>query len=105
VYQKKLILTANDLAKGIEISENFSDDERLFPKMLVSMISIGEKTASLGNVLEKLADYYDEELDRKISTISKLMEPVILIIMALGAVFLILAIYMPILQMNDKVVG
>lgn len=105
VYQKKLLLTAKDLAKGIEISENFSDDERLFPKMLVSMLSIGEKTASIGPVLEKLADYYDEELNRKISTISKLMEPVILIVMACGAVFLILAIYMPILQMNDKVVG
>lgn len=105
VYQRKLLLTANDLAKGIEISENFSDDERLFPKMLVSMLSIGEKTASIGSVLDKLADYYDEELDRKISTISKLMEPVILIVMAIGAVFLILAIYLPILQMNDKVVG
>jgi len=105
VYQKKLLLTAKDLAKGIEISENFSDDERLFPKMLVSMLSIGEKTASIGPVLEKLADYYDEELNRKISTISKLMEPVILMIMAAGAVFLILAIYLPILQMNDIVVG
>ncbi len=105
VYQKKLLLTAKDLAKGIEISENFSDDERLFPKMLVSMLNIGEKTASIGPVLEKLADYYDEELNRKISTISKLMEPVILMIMAAGAVFLILAIYLPILQMNDKVIG
>ena len=105
VYQKKLLLTAKDLAKGIEISENFADDERLFPKMLVSMINIRKKTASLGPVLEKIADYYDEELNRKISTISKLMEPVILMIMAAGAVFLILAIYLPILQMNDKVIG
>ncbi len=105
VYQKKLLLTAKDLAKGIEISENFSDDERLFPKMLVSMISIGEKTASIGPVLSKIADYYDEELNRKINTISKLMEPVILMIMAGGAIFLILAIYLPILQMNDKVIG
>ncbi len=105
IYQKKLLLTAKDLAKGIEISENFSDDERLFPKMMVSMIGIGEKTASMGSVLEKLADYYDEELNRKIATISKLMEPVILMIMATGAIFLILAIYLPILQMNDKVIG
>ncbi len=40
VYQRKLLLTAADLSRGIEISENFSDDERLFPKMLVSMLSI-----------------------------------------------------------------
>jgi type IV pilus assembly protein PilC len=105
VYKRKLLLTAADLSHGIEISENFADDERLFPRMLVSMLSIGEKTASMGPVLEKLSDYYDEELDRKISTISKLMEPAIMIMMAGGAVFLILAIYLPILQLNDKVIG
>ncbi len=105
VYKRKLLFSAKDLGKGIELSENFADDERLFPKMLVSMIGIGESTASIGPVLGKLANYYDEELERKISTMSKLMEPIILIIMALGAVFLILAIYMPILQMNDKVMG
>ncbi|NJP03695.1 type II secretion system F family protein [Candidatus Gracilibacteria bacterium] len=43
VYEKKLLLAADDLTRGIEISENFADDTRLFPTMLVRMMSIGEK--------------------------------------------------------------
>lgn len=102
-YRRKMILAAEDLGKGIEISENFADDERLFPSMMVRMMAIGEKTSSLGKVLGKLADYYDDELERRIGSISKLMEPVILMIMAVGAVFMILAVYLPILQMNEQV--
>lgn len=105
IYEKKLLLAADDLTRGIEISENFADDERLFPQMLVSMISVGEKTASLGSVLGKVADFYDEELDRSVSTMSKMMEPIIMVIMAIGVVFLLMAIYLPILQMNDQMVG
>ncbi|MCF7846960.1 MAG: type II secretion system F family protein [Candidatus Gracilibacteria bacterium] len=105
VYKRKILLAADDLTRGIEISENFSDDPKLFPPMLVKMISVGEKTASLGPVLEKIADFYDEDLERKIKMLSKLIEPFILLLMAGGAVFLILAIYLPILKMNDKVLG
>lgn len=105
VYQDKLLLAADDLTRGISIAENLSDDERLFPSMLVNMMAIGEKTASLDQVMGKAADFYKEELDRKIGGMSKMMEPVILSIIAGGAVFMILAIYLPILQMNDQVVN
>ena len=73
--------------------------------MLVNMMAIGEKTASLDQVMGKAADYYNEELNRKIGGMSQMMEPIILSIIAGGAVFMILAIYLPILQMNDQVVG
>jgi type IV pilus assembly protein PilC len=105
VYQDKLLLAADDLTKGISIAENLSDDERLFPSMLVNMMAIGEKTASLDQVMGKAADFYNEELNRKIGAMSQMMEPIILSIIACGAVFMILAIYLPILQMNDQVVG
>ena len=105
VYQEKLLLAADDLTKGISIAENLSDDEKLFPRMLVNMLAIGEKTASLDSVMGKAADFYNEELERKIGGMSKMMEPIILGIIAMGAVFMILAIYLPILQMNDKVIG
>jgi len=105
VYRRKMLLAGQDLSRGIEISENFADDEHLFPSMLVRMMSIGERTSSLGTVLGKLADYYDEELEREVGTLSKLMEPIILVFMAVGAVFMILAIYLPILQLNDQVTG
>jgi len=105
LYQEKLLLAADDLTKGISIAENLSDDEKLFPTMLVNMMSIGEKTASLDSVMGKAADFYKDELERKIEGLSKMMEPIILSIIAAGAVFMILAIYLPILQMNDQVIA
>jgi type IV pilus assembly protein PilC len=104
IYEEKLLLTAEDLSKGIPIAENLADSEHLFPQMLISMISIGEKTASLEGIMTKIADFYEDELERKIGTIAKLMEPVILAFIAIGAVFMILAIYLPILQMNDQMI-
>ena len=103
LYQEKLLLVADDLTKGISIAENLSDDEDLFPKMLVNMMAIGEKTASLDTVMSKAADFYKDELERKIEALSKIMEPIILAFIAFGAVFMILAIYLPILKMNDQI--
>ncbi|PID70518.1 hypothetical protein CSB37_02410 [bacterium DOLZORAL124_38_8] len=103
IYKQRIQMAINDLKQGIEISENFSDDESLFPSMFVRMISIGEKTSSLGSIMNKMADYYDEAVERKIGTISKLMEPIIVLFMAVGAVFFILAIYLPIMKLNDTI--
>jgi len=105
LYKEKLLLAADDLTKGISIAENLSDDEKLFPPMIVNMIAIGEKTASIDKVMEKAADFYNDELERSVATLSKVMEPVILMFIAVGSVFMILAIYLPILQMNDKIMG
>lgn len=105
LYEERLLLASDDLSKGISIAENLSDHESLFPSMLVNMIAIGEKTASLESVMLKIADFYEDELDRKISNLSKLMEPIILALIAAGAVFMILAIYLPILKMNDQIMG
>ena len=105
LYKEKLLLAADDLTKGISIAENISDDEKLFPQMLVNMVAIGEKTASLDTVMGKAADFYKEELERKIGGLSKLMEPVVLMLISGGAVFMILAIYLPITKMNDQIMG
>jgi type IV pilus assembly protein PilC len=105
IYEEKLLLTAEDLSKGIPIAENLADSENLFPQMLISMIAIGEKTASLENIMIKIADFYEDELSRKIGTLAKMIEPVILAVIAAGAVFMILAIYLPILKMNDQMIG
>jgi len=105
IYRDKLILTAEDLSKGILIAENISDNPKLFPTMLVNMISIGEKTASLDTIMIKVAQYFDDQLQRKIKNLSQIMEPIILVIIAGGAIFMIMAIYLPILKMNERVLG
>lgn len=102
LYREKLLLASEDISKGISIAENLADKERMFPEVLVNMIAIGEKTASLDTVMARVASFYDEELEREIKSLSKILEPFILAFIASGAVFMILAVYLPILKMNDQ---
>jgi len=104
-YKEKLLLAADDLSKGIMIAENISDDPKLFPAMMVNMVSIGEKTASLDKTMMRVAEFYDDSLNRRIKTLGDIMDPIILGFIAVGAVFMILAIYLPILKMNEQIMG
>ncbi len=101
LYKEKLLLASEDISRGISIAENLADKEKLFPEICINMIAIGEKTASLDTVMGRVASFYDEELEREIKSLSKILEPFILAFIACGAVFMILAIYLPILKMND----
>lgn len=100
VYKRRLILTAEDMKKGIPMAENMSES-KLFPKMLVNMIEVGEQTAQLENVMVKVANFYDEEVDNVVASLSKIMEPLILVIIGLAVGGLVAAIMLPIMQLTD----
>ena len=102
--REMLLLSADDLTKGINLSESMADNP-LFPPMLISMLSIGEKSASLAQTCDRAANYYENELNRKISQLSKMLEPIIIAVVSSIAIFLILAIYLPVLKLNDNVMG
>lgn len=104
-YEERILLAADDLSRGISIAENLSGNEKLFPKMLVNMIAVGEKSAALDRIMNKAADFFTEEVERQIGSLSKILEPIILAFIAAGAVFMLLAVYLPILQLNDRVLG
>lgn len=100
VYKRRLILTAEDMRKGIPMAENMAESP-LFPKMLVNMIEVGEQTAQLENVMVKVANFYDEEVDNVVASLSKIMEPLILVIIGLAVGGLVAAIMLPIMQLTD----
>jgi type IV pilus assembly protein PilC len=65
----------------MKMAESMEDDP-LFPDLLVSMLRVGEETAQIGETIIKIADFYDEEVDIAIGGIQKLIEPMILALMA-----------------------
>jgi len=65
------------------------------------MISIGEQTAKVDEVAEKIAAYYEEQVDDMISGLSKMLEPVILVVMGLGVGGLVAAVMQPIMNLTD----
>lgn len=102
VYRQRILLLREDIKKGIKIGESLEDD-RLFPEMLVQMIKVGEETAKLDTIILKIADFYDEEVDTTINSINKLLEPIIIVSMAIVVGFIAVGIMQPIMNLADVV--
>ena len=81
VYHQRLLLLRQDVKNGQKMAESLEDDP-LFPDLLVAMLRVGEETAQIGDTVIKIADFYDEEVDIAVGSIQKMIEPIILAVMA-----------------------
>lgn len=101
VYKRRILFASQDVAQGIPLGENLKEDEFLFPPMVASMVMVGEQTANLTEVAQKVGSYYEDQVDLAISSLSKIMEPVILVVMGLIVGFIVAAVMQPILALSD----
>ena len=76
---------------------------KVFPPMVTSMISIGEQTGGLDEMLSKIADFYDEEVDVAVGTLLSLMEPVMIVVLGVVVGGMVVAMYLPIFDMINTV--
>jgi len=102
VYRQRILFLRDDIKKWLKIYESLEDDP-LFPEMMVSMIQIWEQTAKVDEIILKVADFYDEEVDNTIWVINKLLEPIIIVTMAVVVWFIAIAIMQPIMNLADTV--
>ncbi len=75
----------------------------LFPSMVVQMIAIGEESGSIDTMLNKVADFYEEEVDAAVDGLSSLLEPLIMVILGVLVGGLVIAMYLPIFQLGAVV--
>jgi len=102
VYRQRILLLVEDVKQWIRIGEALEGD-KLFPDMMVQMIQVWEKTAKIDETIEKVADFYDEQVDNKVAVINKLLEPFIIIFLAVAVGTIAIAIMQPIMQMADTI--
>ena len=102
VYRQRVLLLSEDVKKWIKIWESLESDE-LFPEMMVQMIQVWEQTAKLDKTIVKVADFYDEQVDNTISVINKLLEPIIIVFLAIIVWFIAIAIMQPIMNLADTI--
>lgn len=76
-----------------------------FPAMMTHMIAIGEQTGQIEEMLRNVADAYDAEVDNRVTTLTAILEPVMIVGMGMMVTFLVFAILMPMLQMNEVIAG
>ena len=83
------------VTQGKSLSESFREDKDVFPPFLLHIISVGEKSGSLDTMLKKASDIYTEKVNSNIKTMTALIEPIFLVLIAIGASGLVFSIIMP----------
>jgi len=87
--------------KGVPLSDAVARIEG-FPKILSQMVSVGEETGKLDEVLAKLAAYYESESETKVKALTTAIEPLIMVVMGIGVGFLVIAVIMPIYNLTSQ---
>lgn len=100
VARDALLLAKEDVSKGIPLSIPLKN-AGIFPPMVYQMIKIGEESGDLESMLEKVADYYDEEVEAAAQRLTAILEPAIIIFLALVVGIIIMAIMQPMLAMYE----
>ncbi|MFP4391443.1 MAG: type II secretion system F family protein [Desulfohalobiaceae bacterium] len=92
------------IAEGQTLSEPL-DATGVFPPMVIHMLSIGEATGSLDTMLAKIADFYDYEVDVAVSTLTSLIEPIMIVFLGVVVGGLVISMYLPIFKIAGTVAG
>ena len=88
----------SSIAEGQTIAEPLAETD-IFPGMVTQMISVGESTGALDAMLEKIADFYDDEVDATVSAMTAMLEPLLMLFLGGSIGGLVVAMYLPIFQM------
>ena len=102
IFRDGLMNTKAQVAKGLPLSKPLKDME-VFPTMLVQMVKIGEETGNIEDMMEKVADLYDREVDLATEALTQAMEPITMVIMAGIVGMIVAAVYGPILSMYEGI--
>ncbi len=100
VFEKALAQAAEGVEKGLPLATMLAREE-VFPPLLSQMVSVGEETGQLSDVLMKVAHYFETESEHAIKNLTTAIEPLIMVVLGLGVGFLVLAILMPIYQLTS----
>lgn len=100
VYESATHKLRQDVATGASLTASLQS-ARVFPTMLIQMVSIGEESGSLDTMVEKVAEYYEREVDEAVNNLSALMEPLIMVILGTLIGTIVVAMYLPIFKMGS----
>ena len=102
VISDAIMASRSSIAGGDSISAPLAKSN-VFPPMVISMIAVGEQTGGLDEMLSKVADFYDEEVDAAVSNLLSLLEPVMIVFLGVVVGGMVVAMYLPIFDMINAV--
>jgi len=102
VYKEAVLKVRDDVATGQQLQFSMRATG-VFPAMAVQMVAIGEEAGSLDEMLDKVATYYEDEVDTQVDSLTSLMEPIIMSVLGVLVGGLVMAMYLPIFQLGNVV--
>lgn len=100
IYREALLRIAYDVSRGVPMSVPLQRDKN-FPLIVSQMAIVGEQTGKMDEVFEKLAHYYEGQTDERIKGMASILEPLVLVIIGIGAAFVVFAIVMPLYTLTS----
>src|SRR5438093_2583368 len=98
----------NDVHESVKESETITaplEASGVFPPMVISMVDVGEQTGALPEMLLKIADNYDEEVDNAVAAMTSLLEPIMIVFLAVIVGSIVIAMFLPLIALMNSVGG
>ena len=102
IYESAVLKIRDEVATGTQLNVAIKAT-KLFPSMLIQMTTIGEESGALDEMLDKVANYYEEQVDNMVDNLTALLEPMIMSILGVLVGGLMIAMYLPIFQLGNVV--
>jgi type IV pilus assembly protein PilC len=102
VIEEAIMYTRARISEGKNMAEPLTQTA-VFPPMVVQMIGVGEQTGALDTMLNKIADFYEEEVDVAVAAMTSLIEPVMMVFIGGTVGVVLIAMYLPIFSMAGKI--
>lgn len=102
IVEEVVMGVKKEVASGKTLAEPLSKSD-IFPPMVVQMINVGESTGALDQMLGKIADFYDDEVDNAVANLTTMLEPMMMVFLGTTIGFIVIALYLPIFKMGEVV--
>lgn len=100
IIERAIYKSRDSIKEGGRISDPLKKAD-IFPPMVIQMISVGEETGGLDNMLNKIADFYDQEVDTAVKGLTSMIEPLIMVVMGVVIGAIVIAMFMPMFSMGE----
>jgi type IV pilus assembly protein PilC len=102
VVENAILYTRERISEGRTMADPLAETG-VFPPMVVQMIAVGESTGAMDAMLQKIADFYEEEVDTAVAALTALLEPMMMVVLGILLGGLIIAMYLPIFELADNI--
>ena len=102
-YRRAVENAAERVKKGVQIATILAEYPKLFPPLVVQMVSVGEETGTIDTILDELAIFYEEDVDRTMSNLTTILEPILILLLGAGVGGLAVSIILPIYTLTQNI--